>query len=177
MHLSKPLRLPFSTQNRSAGFTLAEVALALAIFSFALVSMLGLLSVGLKSSRKANLQTAASNLLSTIVADIQASEVVVAPDESKETYTSPTLKIEAVFTDATKAVTVNPPTLILTDAATEGSAMNPRDQGALKLFKVTLSGSYPNVAAVRVKISWPSNIPEKVNPEGVMESLVPLPVR
>ncbi len=181
MHFSKPLRLPLSTRHRTDGFTLAEVALSLAIFSFALLSMLGLLSVGLKTSRKANLQTAASNLLSSIAADIQASLVNTSEDENTTTFTSPSLALVATRTkgaDATSdTLTVAPDSMILTDAGTDGAAMSPVQQGALKLFKVTFTASAQNASAVRIKIAWPATTPVTARPEGAIESLVPLPVR
>ncbi|MEI6712513.1 MAG: prepilin-type N-terminal cleavage/methylation domain-containing protein [Verrucomicrobiota bacterium] len=187
MHPSTKPRPPLSKQTREAGFTLAEVAIAMAIFSFALVSMLGMLSVGLKTSRKASLQTAASNLMSTIAADIQASLKIDTEDTStflhSYTFKTPTLGLEASYNEENSAITVTPATMTLTDAATDASALSIRDQGSLKLFKVTFSApnqdptlSQQIPVGIRVKVSWPFNIPPTATPEGYVESIIPLPV-
>lgn len=57
-------RLP-STKG-SAGFSLVEVTLALGIASFALIAVIGLLPVGLKSVKNANEQAGAANVLNAI---------------------------------------------------------------------------------------------------------------
>jgi uncharacterized protein (TIGR02598 family) len=166
-------------RTASGGFTLAEVALAMAIFSFALVSMMGLLSLGLKSTRRANLQTAATNLLSTIAADIRASTVTPDPSEPDDlVFRSPRLKIEARYKDDAQTLTLNSRAdLILTDAATDVAAMNASEVGTLKTFRVALRvPQEPGIQAIRVFISWPSNLPIGAPPEGSVDSLVTLPL-
>ena len=160
------------------GFTLAEVALAMAIFSFALVSMLGLLSIGLKSSRRAHLQTAAVNLLSTIAADIRASTVT--PDQADPddlVYQSPRLKIRAIYKDDDQTLTLNSAAdMVLTDACTDMSTANASELGTLQTFRVAFKApSELGIQAIRVVISWPSNLPTGSTPEGSLDSLVPLP--
>ncbi len=176
-----PARRLFQVKSgRSEGFTLAEVALAMAIFSFALVSMLGLLSVGLKSSRKANLQTIAANLLSTIAADLRASSVYPLPDSPGVlSYESPSLKIQASYDDANQELKISSETsLLLTDAGTNAAGLGIADLGVLKTFRVNLLPPLEKgVQAIRVIISWPSNIPANVKPEGSLDTLVPLPLQ
>ncbi len=58
-------------RNRSA-FSLVEVVLALGIASFSMVSILGLLPVGLSNSRSSTAQTGAMNLITAIAADIRS---------------------------------------------------------------------------------------------------------
>jgi uncharacterized protein (TIGR02598 family) len=54
----------------SAGFTLVEVVFALGIASFCLMSIVGLLPIGLSSSVSATTQTGAVNIMTAIVADL-----------------------------------------------------------------------------------------------------------
>jgi uncharacterized protein (TIGR02598 family) len=160
-----------------AGFTLTEIALAMAIFSFALVSMLGLLSVGLRNSRKANVQVSASNLLSSIVADIQSAQRMPLPDsgiqfncakiplQSTVTYKSVSeFKVLLNYTDP----------LVLDEAAsTANSALN---QGLLKVFRVKFTPASSAVPAIRIRVSWPANLPDTAVPEGYLETIAALPI-
>jgi type II secretory pathway pseudopilin PulG len=55
----------------SPAFSLVEVTLALGIVSFALVAVLGLLPVGLKSVKNANEQAGAANVLNAIAGSLR----------------------------------------------------------------------------------------------------------
>ena len=54
-------------------FSLVEVTLALGIAAFCLIAIFGLLPVGMQTNRNATSQTAATNILSSVVSDIRAS--------------------------------------------------------------------------------------------------------
>jgi hypothetical protein len=66
-----------STVKRSiisqAAFSLVEVTLALGIAAFCLIAVFGLVPVGVQTNRNATSQTAATNILSSVVSDIRAS--------------------------------------------------------------------------------------------------------
>ena len=156
-----------------SGFTLAEIAVALGIFSFALVSMLGLLSVGMKNARRANVQTAATNLMAGIAADINASTKNVSGDT--ETYTSPKLNIVAKVKPGASievsSTTANP--LILTES---GAFMDETNPSLIeKNYLVQLLPPSKGTRAVRVRMEWPGKRPPNTNPEGFIETIVPLP--
>ena len=160
------------TRCGDGGFTLVEIALAMAIFSFALVSMLGLLSVGLKNSRKASIQIAAANILSTIAADLQGAQISNVAN-GEYTATSQKLKIKAIVASTGATQITYPEPLVVDEAC---SPVNPTDsQGLVKTFRVTLSAAEPSVRAVRVQIRWPSTTPDSAQPEGSLNSLVALP--
>ena len=55
-----------------SGFSLAEVTLALGIAGFCLVAVFGLIPVGVQTNRNATSQTAATNILAAVVADLRA---------------------------------------------------------------------------------------------------------
>jgi prepilin-type N-terminal cleavage/methylation domain-containing protein len=160
-----------------AGFTLTEIALAMAIFSFALVSMLGLLSVGLRNSRKANLQVSASNLLSSIVADIQSAQRVPLAENTTLFKCS---KIPLTTTVTTQTQTnfkvgldyIDP--LILDEAGSPSNSILGR--GLLKVFRVKFTPAASSVPAIRIRVSWPANLPDTAVPEGFLETIAALPI-
>lgn len=165
-----------SSRMRSSGFTLIEIALAMAIFSFALVSMLGLLSVGLKNSRKASIQIAAANILSAIAADIQSADISNA-NNGEYVATTRKLKVKASVSanGPNTRISITPQTFTVDEACTVVN--DPGNMGLLKTFKIRLSAASPNsgLAAVSVQIQWPANIPDNKQPEGKLDSLVALP--
>ena len=55
-----------------SGFSLAEVTLALGIAGFCLVAVFGLMPVGVRTNRNATSQTAATNIVAAVVADLRA---------------------------------------------------------------------------------------------------------
>ena len=58
--------------SSKSGFSLAEVTLALGIAAFCLVAVFGLIPVGVQTNRNATSQTAATNILAAVVADLRA---------------------------------------------------------------------------------------------------------
>ena len=59
-------------RSRRIGFSLVEAALSLAIFSFAIVGIVGLFPVGLQTARKSNAETRATLIARQIVDEIQS---------------------------------------------------------------------------------------------------------
>jgi hypothetical protein len=56
-----------------AAFSLVELTLALGIAAFCLITVFGLVPVGVQTNRNATSQTTATNILSSVVSDIRAS--------------------------------------------------------------------------------------------------------
>lgn len=143
------------------------------IFSFALVSMIGLLSVGLKNSRRANIQIAASNLMSAVASDIQSSTRLV--KSGTYSYASPRLKLTATV-DAKGTVSgVAPSNAILDESGSPVAltAQNPLS----KVFTVNFAPASAGTTAIRVTVQWPvSPTPgSAIAPEGTLDALIPLP--
>lgn len=167
-----------------AGFTLAEIAVALGIFSFALVSMMGMLSVGLKNSRKATVQTSASNVMAGIVSDIKASTItppVLSSSSQAYKYLSPKLGISADLEKSDKQETNNTVTsvgpgmpLYLNDSCSLVDSKSP--EALQKIYSVQISPAASGIPAVRVRIEWPALRQPNSRPEGYLETLVPLPL-
>src|SRR5437773_7001985 len=59
--------------RRLHAFSLVEVTLALGVAAFCLIAVFGLVPVGVQTNRNATSQTAATNILSSVVSDIRAS--------------------------------------------------------------------------------------------------------
>ena len=57
----------------AAAFSLVELTLAIGIAAFCLIAVFGLMPVGVQTNRNATSQTAATNILSSVVSDIRAS--------------------------------------------------------------------------------------------------------
>lgn len=166
-----------------AGFTLTEIAVAMGIFSFALVSLLGMLSVGLKNSRKAAIQTSASNVLSAISSDIQSSTSTYKVVGSVRTYTftSPILGIIATVgpdknntgpTEQTALVSGG--TLYVRESCTPVAnvdTVSPLE----KIYRLELSPAAQGTPAIRVRVVWPHKQSPGSREEGSLETLVPLP--
>ena len=56
----------------TAAFSLVEVTLSLGIAAFCLIAVFGLMPVGVQTNRNATSQTAATNVIAAVVADLRA---------------------------------------------------------------------------------------------------------
>src|SRR5207244_13193607 len=56
---------------RARAFSLVEVVLALGVLAFCLIAVFGLMPVGMQTNRNATSQTAATNIIAAIVADLR----------------------------------------------------------------------------------------------------------
>ena len=61
---------------KSAAFSLIEVTLALGVAAFCLIAVFGLMPVGVQTNRNATSQTAATNIIAAVVADLRATPIV-----------------------------------------------------------------------------------------------------
>jgi uncharacterized protein (TIGR02598 family) len=59
----------------NAGFSLIEVTLALGVAAFCLIAVFGLIPVGVQTNRNATSQTAATNIIAAVVADLRATPI------------------------------------------------------------------------------------------------------
>jgi uncharacterized protein (TIGR02598 family) len=59
-------------RNVCAAFSLVEVTLALGVAAFCLIAAFGLMPVGVQTNRNATSQTAATNIIAAVVADLRA---------------------------------------------------------------------------------------------------------
>lgn len=126
--------------NCSAGFSLVEVTLALGIAAFCLITLFGLLPLGVKTNQSSISQTAAAAVLSSVMADLRATP-----------KTNPTSR--------QYEITVGTPRILYFDG--EGRAVTPADPNASPRYRLTITFP-PNPAGtlaptfVTLKISWPA---------------------
>lgn len=149
---------PFNIQNRF-GFSLVEVSIALGICSFSLVSLLGLVPIGISSNRDGVDQTTAACVVSSLVEDFRITPKTMPP--SKQTSPQFQVPIPANGSEIH--------TLFLTQ---EGHVIGAVDANAIAgerpKYKVSLQFAAPSAVAdatksshktatsVRILITWPA---------------------
>ena len=121
----------WNTSNRQPGFSLIEVVIALGIMGFALVSILGLMTVGLHSSKTSREYTLLSAMAQEVIADVRSQ-----PYDTLATQTY-TFDEEGNLTTGTDAVY---------ECKTQFAPVNPNQPG---LTRVSLQFSWPIQAAKR----------------------------
>jgi uncharacterized protein (TIGR02598 family) len=141
------------TRRASRAFTLIEVALALSVAGFCLVTVSGLLPIGLSSNQTSLEQTMAGNISSAIVSDLRSAQPM-------GTGTSPRfgLPIPAAGTAATMhtiyLASGGSATAVDTAPMTSGSAIS-RYRATVQFFPP--QPAVPRTATVvRVLITWPA---------------------
>ena len=75
----------------SAGFSLVELTLALGIAAFCLIAVLGLVPVAALTNRNATSQTAATNIIASVIADMRATTSSTSPQYNITFGTAKTL--------------------------------------------------------------------------------------
>jgi uncharacterized protein (TIGR02598 family) len=65
------------SSDRGASFSLVEATLALGVAAFCLIAVFGLMPVGVQTNRNATSQTAATNIIAAVVADLRATPKTV----------------------------------------------------------------------------------------------------
>jgi uncharacterized protein (TIGR02598 family) len=61
-----------ASDGKNVAFSLVEVTLALGVAAFCLIAVFGLMPVGVQTNRNATSQTAATNIVAAVVADLRA---------------------------------------------------------------------------------------------------------
>jgi len=150
------MKAPFLYKNR-AGFSLVEVTLALAVLTFSLSALTGLLWVGLSGNKAASSQTAANSLLAAVTSDLHATPVATPPGSAA--MTSPLYKIQI---PADPITTTSAPTKLYLDS--DGEVVTSAQGDNIYLVTVTFlanASAAPSRAAIWVdlKVSWPAAAP------------------
>jgi len=129
------------------GFSLVEVTLALGIAAFCLIAVFGLIPVGVQANRNATSQTAATNIVAAVVADLRA------------TPTTSTTSTQYGITFGT-----NPPPLYFDGAGQFSTSLGANSRYQLG---VTWSGS-SGLRYADVKVTWPA-VATAANASGSVE--------
>jgi len=150
--------------SSKSGFSLVEVALALAIAVFCLVVMMGLLPVGLTTGRATTGETAANSILNEVVADLRAttpSSPVGAASVNSQQFQIP---IPA------SGATAPPTILYFTPQGLASTALTADSRYKLTVTFPTTAGNKTATIAI-AKLSWPA---ASATPSGSVESFVAL---
>ena len=120
------LRLKKKSAASRSGFTLVEVVLAMGVASFGLISMMGLLTVGLKTAKEA-----ISATTETAIAQQMANQLQVANYSSIKGLASDTVHYftqegieQPTSTGAIYTATVKIPKALVVPGATEATSLN-----------------------------------------------------
>ena len=142
-------------ERQSGGFSLVEATLALGVAAFCLLTLFGLLPLGLQTNQSSISQTTAASVLSSIVADLRATP--------KTSATS----VQYVITFGVAKV-------LYLDA--EGRAVSPTNPTAIPRYRVAITfpsnpgGSGPPTF-VCLRLSWPAAVDPATNiPAGLVET-------
>jgi uncharacterized protein (TIGR02598 family) len=79
-----------------SAFSLVELTLALGIAAFCLIAVFGLMPVGIQTNRNATSQTAATNIIASVIADMRATTSSTSPQYGITFGTATTLYFDAV---------------------------------------------------------------------------------
>jgi uncharacterized protein (TIGR02598 family) len=141
------------------GFSLVEVTLALGVAAFCLISLLGLIPLGMQTNQSAVSQTAAASILSSVIADLRATA-------------------RATPTSAQYDITFGTAKLLYVDD--QGRAVTPADPNAAPRYRImiTFPASPEGLFAptfVSLKITWPALAdPATTPPAGFVETFAAL---
>jgi uncharacterized protein (TIGR02598 family) len=127
----------------TAGFSLVELTLALGIAAFCLIALFGLVPIGVQTNRNATSQTAATNILSAVVADLRATP----------TFNTTSTEFGIIFGTDRCAVGCSQTPLYFDSAGqTTSLGANSRYQ-----VNVTWSGS-SGLRYADLKVTWPPTV-------------------
>jgi Tfp pilus assembly protein PilV len=149
-----------------SGFSLVEVTLALGVVVFCLVTILGLLAIGINSTQVSTVQTSATNILTAVVADLQSTPNPV-PKGSAQASLVYGISLPAVGAGAS----TTPTTIYI------GEDGKPSATASGALYRLSVWTTPPTTTKqetlVRLLITWP--VPAAyTNPQGYIESVVAL---
>lgn len=159
---------PFVRRGPCA-FSLIEVVLAIGIVSFAFLTLLALVPIGLNSEKTTVNETSAVNLMNSVVTDLAATPLVNSG--------SPTTNTSSVRFGFTLPVTVTSPTSItayITENQQPTNAASAQYRVVMHYYPANMgSGTYAP-PAVLIQISWPAEA-ASTNAQGVYESYATFP--
>jgi uncharacterized protein (TIGR02598 family) len=125
-------------QRSTLAFSLVEVTLALGIAAFCLIAIFGLMPVGVQTNRNATSQTAATNIMAAVVADLRA-----------------TPKPPVINTSTQFGITfgTNPPPLYFDSAGQSSTLLTSNSRHQLNVAFTWISG---NAYGADFKVTWPA---------------------
>jgi prepilin-type N-terminal cleavage/methylation domain-containing protein len=158
-------------RDRSSGFSLVEVVLALAIIAVTFIGLIGLLGIGVANDQTSSEQTVANNIAASILADLRSTPTY-STTSSRYNLTLPTSRANAgnpIGTSTTPLSGLNPIVLYFNNTAVFIPPINssPPPASAAYVANVYLtraaflgpsatSSTTQSNDMVRVVVSWPA---------------------
>jgi uncharacterized protein (TIGR02598 family) len=143
------LRRPYHYHSKTAAFSLVEIVLALGVAAFCLIAIVGLMPVGVQINRNATSQTAATNIMAAIVADLRTTPAVAT--------TSPQF-----------AITFDTEKTLYFDALGQASAsLGPDSRYRLN---ITWHSAPAGLHYAVLRVTWPASVdPATATPSGLVK--------
>ncbi len=154
--------------SSQAGFSLVEVTIALGVVVFCLVTVLGLLAVGINSTHSSTIQTSATNILTAVAADLESTPNAIPPTaKNSAPVVSP---VYGISLPASGTGTSATPTTIYVG---EDGQVTTTAASALYRLSVWTTGSttQQQETLVRLLITWPASA-AYTSPQGFVENVV-----
>jgi len=148
-------------KRRVAAFSLVEVTLAIGIAAFCLIAVFGLVPIAVQTNRNATSQTAATNIIASVIADMRATQGTTSAQYGIQFGTAKTL-----YFDGAGQASCD---LAGSQKADCVSAWSPAIQTRYRLT-LTFPTSPSGLSYADVKATWPAPVdPTTTTPSGSAE--------
>jgi type II secretory pathway pseudopilin PulG len=153
--------------SAGAAFSLVEVTFALGIAAFCLIAVFGLMPVGVQTNRNATSQTAATNIITTVVADIRATPKTTASSATSAQFginipTDPTSPADPPPCSGTQTFYLNREGQVVT--------IDARYRVVITFIRNPTATATTRATYARLKVSWPALAdPCTITPSGSVE--------
>jgi uncharacterized protein (TIGR02598 family) len=130
-----------------SAFSLVEVTLAIGIAAFCLIAVFGLMPVGVQTNRNATSQTAATNIIASVIADMRATTSSTSPQYGITFGTGKTLYFD-------------------------GAGQFAISLGANSRYRasITFPSSPTGLSYANIRVTWPAPVdPTTTTPSGSVE--------
>jgi Tfp pilus assembly protein PilV len=157
-------------QTRSAsGFSLVEITLAIGVAAFCLLTVLGLLAVGLQTQQASIQQTTANQILSQVAASLRAA--VRYPPGLAQQLQDPDKTLHGHWLQAG-----TPDTLYYTNEGIQTGGISPGAPPADAVFRLTLTYLLPptdTTSMANIEVTWPAQVdPTTGTPAGKVQTFI-----
>ena len=146
-------------------FSLVEITLALGVAAFCLIAVFGLVPVGVQTNRNATSQTAATSIISAVVADLRATPLTTPPGQAT---TSLQYQIPMPQNPVTTSTTIDP--IFFAQDGTFSTTMQPSSRYRLTVTFAPNGPGAQNPTYADIRVTWPAPVdPAATTPSGSVE--------
>jgi uncharacterized protein (TIGR02598 family) len=147
----------------TSAFSLVEVTLALGVAAFCLLALFGLMPVGVQTNRNATSQTAGTNIIGAVVADLRATPLTIPPGGA-------TTSLQYQIPIPQNPVTASTTTIFFAQDGTFSTTMQPSSRYRLTVTFAPNGPGTHNPTYADVRVTWPAPVdPAAITPSGSVE--------